>query len=372
MLDERGPRARREPAREAVDRGPARGRSGSRAGCSRAIPARPLVVPYDGRRPTRAARLPERGRRPRRLRGASVRLHRSRLARAADAARAPAQPARDGAAARRGRSRELVEQARREVEQITRADRRGAFPQRARVRRARSSRSARRRAARCSRRSRRSSRSGPRGQGSRSSSRATLDRARVRRRMLRVVAQNLAENAIRYAGPGATFTLSRLARRTTRSSSRPPTTASASSETSCHACSSASTAPTARARRGHRARARDREARRHVRRRHGRGARRHGAGLEIRCIFPARRLTAFTGSSPDGHQPAPHRLITVHDPAARARRPAERTTTPELTRLGSPRHRRADVASRRRPRPRAGVRDRRPDRSLRRNVGSRT
>jgi two-component system sensor histidine kinase SenX3 len=30
----------------------------------------------------------------------------------------------------------------------------------------------------------------------------------VRPRMLRVIAQNLAENAIRYAGPGATFTLS--------------------------------------------------------------------------------------------------------------------------------------------------------------------
>src|SRR5262249_56185251 len=29
----------------------------------------------------------------------------------------------------------------------------------------------------------------------------------VRPRMLRVVAQNLAENSIRYAGPGATFTL---------------------------------------------------------------------------------------------------------------------------------------------------------------------
>jgi two-component system sensor histidine kinase SenX3 len=30
----------------------------------------------------------------------------------------------------------------------------------------------------------------------------------IRPRMLRVIAQNLAENAIRYAGPGATFTLS--------------------------------------------------------------------------------------------------------------------------------------------------------------------
>ena len=29
----------------------------------------------------------------------------------------------------------------------------------------------------------------------------------IRPRMMRVVAQNLAENAIRYAGPGATFTL---------------------------------------------------------------------------------------------------------------------------------------------------------------------
>ncbi|MDW8339252.1 MAG: HAMP domain-containing sensor histidine kinase, partial [Thermoleophilia bacterium] len=32
-------------------------------------------------------------------------------------------------------------------------------------------------------------------------------RLRVRPRMLRVIALNLAENAIRYAGPGATFTL---------------------------------------------------------------------------------------------------------------------------------------------------------------------
>ena len=29
----------------------------------------------------------------------------------------------------------------------------------------------------------------------------------VRRRMLQIVAENLAENAIRYAGPGSTFTL---------------------------------------------------------------------------------------------------------------------------------------------------------------------
>ena len=49
----------------------------------------------------------------------------------------------------------------------------------------------------------------------------------IRPRMLLVVARNLAENAIRYAGPGATFTLSARQNRTDRSSSSPVTTASA-------------------------------------------------------------------------------------------------------------------------------------------------
>ena len=95
-----------------------------------------------------------------------------------------------------------------EVEQVRGADRRGALPQRARV--GRPGRRARRDTPCCPcwRRSSTSWRSGPRaracGCGSEGDPEVSVA---VRPRMLRVVARNLAENAIRYAGPGATFTL---------------------------------------------------------------------------------------------------------------------------------------------------------------------
>ncbi len=96
----------------------------------------------------------------------------------------------------------------------------------------------------------------------------------LRPRMLRIVAENLAENAIRYAGHGATFTLSvvledgtadpdRGRRRNRGRGRRPAAPLRALLARRRGACLS-----------WHRPRARDREARRHRRRRHGRGARR--------------------------------------------------------------------------------------------------
>ncbi len=99
--------------------------------------------PVRRRRPAGAARLSLRGGRPRRLRGAALRLHRGGLARAADAARAAALAARAGRAAGRGRPRPRRAGARR-GRPDPRADRRGALPGRARVGHAR--RLARRRA----------------------------------------------------------------------------------------------------------------------------------------------------------------------------------------------------------------------------------
>ena len=71
--------------------------------------------------------------------------------------------------------------------------------------------------------------------------------AEVRPRMMRVVARNLAENAIRYAGPGANATLSVLPRGREESSFASSTTAPVSTTPTCRGSSSASTAPTARA-----------------------------------------------------------------------------------------------------------------------------
>ena len=68
----------------------------------------------------------------------------------------------------------------------------------------------------------------------------------LRRRMLRLVAENLLENAIRYAGEGATCA-SRSRRDDGESCSRSPTTAAASPRRTCRGCSSASSAPTGRA-----------------------------------------------------------------------------------------------------------------------------
>ena len=145
----------------------------------------------------------------------------------------------------------------------------------------------------CARSSRRSSRSSPNarpGPASRSSSRGRRRSSfEIRPRMLRVVAQNLAENAIRYAGPGRDLHSRHRARRRTTSCCGAPTTAR---------CPGGGAAAPLRAvlpcrsgaffsRDG--TRSRDRQARRHAGRGHGRGARWVGRGLEIRCAFPAPR-----------------------------------------------------------------------------------
>ena len=110
----------------------------------------------------------------------------------------------------------------------------------------------------------------------------------IRPRMLRVVAQNLAENAIRYAGPGA--------RSRSRSSAsgdgvvlRGTDDGVGVGETELDAAVRALLPRRPRARLArHGARARDRQAHRHAGGRHRRGARRAGRGLEIRCAFPPR------------------------------------------------------------------------------------
>ena len=108
----------------------------------------------------------------------------------------------------------------------------------------------------------------------------------MRPRMLRVIGQNLAENAIRYAGPGASFTLAverdgeqrrpagnRRRRRRQRGGARAPVRALLPRRSR------------ARVPR-HRPRPGDRQAHRRPGGRNGRGAGGKGAGLEIRCVFP--------------------------------------------------------------------------------------
>ncbi len=186
-----------------------------------------------------------------------------------------------------------------------RADRRGAVPERARVGRAGRRARRRRRCGPCSRRRSTSSRSAPSAPGSSSASSAipTIELA-IRPRMLRVVARNLAENAIRYAGPGATFTLAverepdgavvllGPRRRRRRRGGRAPAALRA-------LLPRGSRAGVAR----HRARPRDRQARRHPGRRHRRGARRARRGprdpLHVSRAAVAVHRT-FTTSSPSG------------------------------------------------------------------------
>ena len=110
----------------------------------------------------------------------------------------------------------------------------------------------------------------------------------IRPRMIRVVAQNLAENAIRYAGPGATFT---LAIERVGDDGRPPRHGRRRRRRGGAARAALRALlprrPGARlARDG--ARSRDREARRHAGRRHGRGARRAGGGPRDPLHVPAR------------------------------------------------------------------------------------
>ncbi len=224
------------------------------------------------RGPAGTARLSLRGRRPRRLRGAALRVHGRRLARAAHAARAAARRCSSSPRLPGENVPELVEQARREVDQIrelidevlflaelesgTRVVSLGAepvLPVLARGgRRARGAGGAgRRRAARRGRRGR--------------------DRRGAARGCFAWSLSNLAENAIRYAGPGPNATLSvaepdgavvvrRRRRRRRRRPGRPAAAVRA-------LLPRRPLAGLAR----HRARARDREARRRLGRRHGRG-----------------------------------------------------------------------------------------------------
>ena len=204
----------------------------------------PLVVPYvvDGRR-ERLVYL-TRGRRSRGVRGAAVRVHRRGVARAADAARAAVDAARDRPPPRRGGSSRRPGAARGRADR--RADRRGALPQRARVRARVVSLGAAAVLPGARARSSTSSRSARPARASRSGSRATRrSSCRVRPRMLRVVAQNLAENSIRYAGR-ARRSRCRSSGTTDGAVLRAPTTAAASTRPSCRGSSSASTAPTAR------------------------------------------------------------------------------------------------------------------------------
>ena len=66
----------------------------------------------------------------------------------------------------------------------------------------------------------------------------------MRPRMLRVVVENLAENALRYAGPRATLTLA-IATEGGLTILRASDTGVGVSERTCRGCSSASTGPTA-------------------------------------------------------------------------------------------------------------------------------
>ena len=183
----------------------------------------------------------------------------------------------------------LVEQARARGRRDPRADRRGALPRRARVGHAR--RLARRRAGAA----------GPaRGRGASSTEQAARAgvalhvegeddaTAEVRPRMLGVVAKNLAENAIRYAGPGTNATLSvrredgvdgpeRGRRRRRRRAVRPAAPLRALLPRRPFAALA-----------GNRARPRDRQARRRLRRRHGRGPRRARPRARDPLLFPLR------------------------------------------------------------------------------------
>src|SRR6185436_16713908 len=202
---QRRPGARGQPSRPPVDPGArggweAAGRPPLRRGGNH--PARRAV--RRGRTP-RAARLPVARRRPDRVRGAPRGLHGRRLPRAADAAGAVAVTPRNGDAARRERRR--ARRARAEVDQIrelidevmflselesgTRVVSLGSVAVRPEL------------DAVAAELEERASRAGV---AIAVEGEPGIELA-IRPRMIRVVAQNLAENAIRYAGPGATFTL---------------------------------------------------------------------------------------------------------------------------------------------------------------------
>ena len=313
----------REPARAPVDPGARGGREAPRRpplGRGRDRPAR---RPLRRRRAPRAARLPRERRRPDRLRGAARRASRPRsrtscarrsrgCCRCSRPRRCPARTCAD-----------LVDRARAEVEQIrelidevlflselesgTRVVSLGAVAVRPELE------------AVVAELEERASRAGVAlvVEGD-----PEIELA-IRPRMLRVVAQNLAENAIRYAGPGATFTLAverdggrgRPARHRRRGRGRGGAAAAALRALLPRR-------PRARLAR-HRARARDREAHRHAGRRHGRGARRPGRGPRDPLRVPGR---SSRPRSPVSHQMFTAR-VSPRDPPA-----AETTRSPMVAR----------------------------------------
>ena len=103
--------------------------------------------------------------------------------------------------------------------------------------------------------------------------------------MLRIVAENLAENAIRYAGHGATLTLSVAAEDGRAVLTAADDGIGVAAADLPRLFERFWRADAARASRGTGPRARDREARRHGGRRHGRGARRPRPRAEVRCVF---------------------------------------------------------------------------------------
>ncbi len=127
--------------------------------------------------------------------------------------------------------------------------------------------------------------------------------AEVRPRMLRVVARNLAENAIRYAGPGANAILS--VRRSDGEVVLRVVDDGAGVDQADLArlferfYRADRVARLAR----HRARARDREARRHLGRGHGRGARWTRPGARDPLLRSRSARSPFTTLSPDLHHP---------------------------------------------------------------------
>ena len=243
--------------------------------------------PVLDRRSRGAARLSLGSRRSRRLRGASLRLHRVGLARAADAARAPTLAPRACEPSRRGRAGVGRAGTRRDRPD-PRADRRGALPGRARVGHARRLARSRARAAGAAR-----GRGGARGAGRASRRRAARRgrsggerrgpaaddagrRAQPRRERDPLRRCRLERDPVRATGGRR----GRPPRRRRRRRRRPGRAAADLRALLPHR-------PLARLAR-HRPRARDREARRRLGGRDGRGARRPGRGLEIRCSFPIR------------------------------------------------------------------------------------
>ena len=258
------PGARRRRARPPDRRGRARGR----AGAARALP----------RGAAGALRLP----------GAPGRLHRRRLARAADAARAPARARRERDAS--GRRHRRARRAGPPGDPADpRPDRRRAVPRRARD--GPGGRLARANAGAPDRRGDRRRRS-PTAPSTRrwasSSAAARTIELPLRPRMLRVVVENLVANSIRYCGPGSTCSVTdlpggagaaarRRRRRQGRRRERPaaPVRALLPRRPGPHVPR-------------HGPRARDREARRHLGRRHGRGPRRPWPGSRDRLPVPFR------------------------------------------------------------------------------------